>query len=574
MIPPERYQCLGELLRDALIQFKSETALIECDRKKRKASYTYLEVKRLGERLARRLQEASVGAGDRVAIVMSNQAKWLISAYAALYRGAVLVPIDYKLEGEEQEALLRHCRPKVLLTEYAEHRDMKAVQAGELPISKVFVSEAPRPLPDDGVHERWEDTPDELPPADFVMRGREDQATLVYSSGTGGRPKGCILTHDNYLEQYRTLLALFPFEVGDRYFSVLPTNHAIDFMVGFVGAFACGATVVHQRSLRPEFLRWVLQNQGITHMAVVPLILEAFERRLRESLEDKHELVQHLFEGARQLNAALTLRKPRQKLSKWLCKPVHDALGPDLRQLFVGGAFVEPQRAQLFYDLGIPVVIGYGLTEACTVLTVNDLKPFRPDTVGRPLEGVELEIRDADASGIGEVWAKSRTVFAGYLDDPEQTAEVLQDGWLRTGDLGWIDPSGHLHLVGRTKNMIVTAGGKNIYPEDIESAFEGLACEELAVFASGYVWREPASARLTDEALFAVIRPKEGEPAETLLEELRRRNHKLPDFKRIAGVLPWSEEFPRTASMKVKRGVLAEQLRERARREDIRRVSG
>ena len=569
MIPPQRYQCLGELLRDALIQFKSETALIEFDRKKERTRFTFAEVKHLAERFARRLQNAGVGAGDRVAIVMSNQSKWLISAYAALYRGAVLVPIDYKLSGDEQESLLRHCRPKVLISEYAEWRNMSAVRDGTLSFSKVLISELPSKIELPEHHESWEATSEDLSPGDFVMRARDEQATLVYSSGTGGTPKGCILTHDNYLEQYRTLLELYPFEVGHRYFSILPTNHAIDFMVGFIGAFACGATVVHQRSLRPEFIRFVMQQKGITHMAVVPLILEAFERRLRETLEEKSGWIQHAFEGARQLNAALTLKKPRPRFSRILLKPVHDALGPTLERLFVGGAFVDPQRAQFFYDLGIPVVIGYGLTEACTVLTVNDLKPFRADTVGKPLSGVEIEIRAPDARGIGEVWVKSRTVFSGYLDDSEQTAKVLQDGWLKTGDVGYLDPSGHLHLVGRSKNMIVTAGGKNIYPEDIENAFEGVPCEELVVFASGYVWPKE---KLSEESLFAVVRAKKEHSLDVLVEDLRRRNHKLPDFKRIAGVLSWSEEFPRTASMKVKRGVLAEQIREQEKSRSIQRI--
>jgi len=222
----------------------------------------------------------------------------------------------------------------------------------------------------------------------------------------------------------------------------------------------------------------------------------------------------------------------------------------------------------------VPVVIGYGLTEAGTVLTVNDLKPFRADSVGLPLDDVELEVRGADAGGVGEVWVRGRTVFAGYLDDPKQTAQALQGGWLKTGDQGFLDPSGHLHLVGRSKNMIVTAGGKNIYPEDIESAFEGLDCEEMVVFATGYVW--PGSERqggdLTKEQLVAIVRPKGEAPLGDLLDDLRKRNRSLPDFKRIGGVLEWSEEFPRTASMKVKRAQLAEALRDQAKLDSLLEV--
>jgi long-chain acyl-CoA synthetase len=229
----------------------------------------------------------------------------------------------------------------------------------------------------------------------------------------------------------------------------------------------------------------------------------------------------------------------------------------------------------------LPVVIGYGLTECCTVATVNDLAPFRADSVGRPVSGVEVRIQEPGPDGIGpdgigEVWIRGRTLMTGYLDDDELSAETItEDGWLRTGDLGWMDAAHHLHLVGRSKNMIVTAGGKNVYPEDIEGAFEELDVEELAIFASGFLW--PRAGRLEDEQLVAVLRAKRGNgvsapSAEAVLAELASKNRRLPDFKRVRGVLWWSEAFPRTASMKVKRQALADALRERADRDALESV--
>ena len=568
-IPPERYQCLGELMRDAFVQFKSETALIEANRKRENVRYTYLEVKRLSERFARRLQDAGVGAGDHVAIAMSNQSKWLIAASGALFRGAVLVPIDYKLKGHEKAKLLTLCAPKVLVTEYSEWRELKS--AGDVTVPLSLVSEVPEgragELASKGRVERYEDALEhDVAKPDFVMRRREDQATLVYSSGTGGDPKGCMLSHGNYLDQFKVLAEPFPLGIGDKWFSILPTNHAIDFMCGFIGAFAGGATVIHQRSLRPEFLVDAMKRYGVTHMAVVPLILEAFERRIKDQLEEKGELTQHVFEGLKQINAGLTLKKSRRALSKRLLKPIHDGFGGELKVLFCGGAFTDRNRAQFFYDIGIPVVIGYGLTEAGTALTLNDMKPFRADSVGRALSGVELEIRDPDESGVGSVWVKSSTVFMGYRDNPALTAETIVDGWLNTGDRGFLDPAANLHLVGRSKNMIVTAGGKNIYPEDIESAFEGMDCEEFVVFASDYVY---GGGDMTGEQLMIVVREEDDVDRESLIAELTRRNRKLPDFKRVSGLLITSEEFPRTASMKIKRGPLAIELRETTTRADL-----
>jgi long-chain acyl-CoA synthetase len=154
-----------------------------------------------------------------------------------------------------------------------------------------------------------------------------------------------------------------------------------------------------------------------------------------------------------------------------------------------------------------------------------------------------------------------------YLDDPALTAETIVDGWLMTGDLGRVDGEGHLHLVGRLKNMIVTAGGKNVYPEDVEAAFDGVPLEELCVFAASYIWR---STSLTDEKLVAVMRLANGSGPDTRAqEELRRRNRGLPDYKRLGGYVLWDEAFPRTPSLKIKREALAERLRSRLGRASV-----
>jgi long-chain acyl-CoA synthetase len=258
------------------------------------------------------------------------------------------------------------------------------------------------------------------------------------------------------------------------------------------------------------------------------------------------------------------------KLSRNLMPGIHKAFGGDLLGLITGGAFMEPATLQFFYDLGIPVANGYGLTEACTVLTVNDLKPFRADTVGKPLPGVELRILKPDADGIGEVAAKSPTIMSHYLDDPELTAETIVDGWLLTGDLGRFDPSGHLQLFGRKKNMIVTEGGKNIYPEDIEAAFEGIEIKEHCIFAANYLWPRK---EMTGEKLVLVLHPDlNQEVTQSLLDQIAARNRGLPDFKRIGGYLAWDKDFPRTASMKIKRNELADQIRASTKRSAIKEM--
>jgi long-chain acyl-CoA synthetase len=288
------------------------------------------------------------------------------------------------------------------------------------------------------------------------------------------------------------------------------------------------------------------------------MIVKNLERGLRAKFDELPGWKRAILNRMIALNKMLTRGKSRVKLSRSLLPGVHRAFGGELIALITGGAFMEPSTMQFFYDLGIPVVNGYGLTEAGTALTLNDLKPFRADTVGKPLPGVELRVLSPNEEGIGEIAARSKTVMSHYLDDPELTLETIVEGWLLTGDLGRFDAHGHLQLFGRKKNMIVTDGGKNIYPEDIETVFDGLPVKEYCVFAANYVWPQK---KLGREMLVVALRLEQNQRFDSkLLQEIGERNRRLPDFKRVGGYLIWGKDFPRTASMKIKRQALAEEI--------------
>jgi long-chain acyl-CoA synthetase len=557
MLDLRQYTCLGAALRDALDRFSSEVCLIEAERDREKLRLTYSDFKEIALPLARALEDADFDPNDRAAIIMTNQSKWLISAYAIFYCGGVVVPLDYKLTAAEHLQLLAHSKAKILIVEYHLWRAiMQSPDFQKITTKIVLVTEAPLGVDLAGAF-RWEDFKRKGAP-DFVMRQKDDVACIVYSSGTGGRPKGCVLTHENYLEQCRSLTAWYPFWPGVRYLSILPTNHAIDFMVGFIGPFVCGACVVHLRTLRPEFVRDAFVRYRITYVALVPMILKNLERGLRAKFDELPGWKRGILNTMISLNRALTKRRPNVKLSRMLLSNIHKGFGGELLALITGGAFMEPSTMQFFYDLGVPVVNGYGLTEAGTALTLNDLKPFRADTVGKPLPGVEIRILNPDADGVGEVAVQSKTVMSHYLDDPELTLETIVDGWLLTGDLGRLEKHGHLQLFGRKKNMIVTEGGKNIYPEDIETVFDGLPVKEYSVFASNYIWPKK---ELGKESLLLVLRLEQNQKLEdSLVKDIAARNRDLPDFKRVGGYLVWDKDFPRTASMKIKRQVLAEEI--------------
>src|SRR3984957_6131865 len=566
MLDLRQYTCLGAALRDALDRFSGEVCLIEADRDREKVRLTYSDFKEIALPLTRALEDAGFDPGERAAIIMTNQSKWLISAYAIFYCGGVLVPLDYKLTADEQMQLLAHSKAKVLIVEYHLWRSItQCVAFSNIQTKIVLVTEAPVGAELSGGY-RWEDFKRKGAP-DFVMRQKEHVACIVYSSGTGGRPKGCVLTHENYLEQCRSLTAWYPFWPGVRYLSILPTNHAVDFMVGFLGPFVCGACVVHLRTLRPDYVRDAFVRYKITYVALVPMIVKNLERGLRAKFDELPRTKRFLLDRMIALNKLLTKKRPHVKMSWMLLSEVHRGFGGELLALITGGAFMEPSTMQFFYDLGIPVVNGYGLTEGGTVLTLNDLKPFRADTVGKPLPGVELRILNPDSEGVGEVAARSKTLMSHYLDDPELTVETIIDGWLLTDDLGRFDGNGHLQLLGRKKNMIVTEGGKNIYPEDIESAFDGLPVKEYCVFAENYIWPRK---ELGPESLIIVLRLEQNQQFDAaLLDDFVARNRRLPDFKRVGKYLIWEKDFPRTASMKIKRQALADEIAKTAKREGL-----
>jgi long-chain acyl-CoA synthetase len=558
MLDLAKYQSIGAALKDALDQFAGEVCLIESDREREKERLTYRDFEERANPFAKALQDAGCKAGDRASIIMTNQSKWLISAYAISYCGGVLVPLDYKLSPEEHWQLLKHSSAGSLITEYPIWRQLSSSsgRAAVTNLKTVLVTEAPPNANLSGAL-RWEEFRGSGAPV-FVPRQRKDLAGIVYSSGTGGRPKGCMTTHESYLEQCQAIMQVIAFEPGIRYLSILPTNHVVDFMMGFLLPFTSGATVVHLRTLRTEFVRQAFTRYKITYMMLVPLILKNLQTGLQAHFAALPKGKRAALNALIRINRALTRDRPRLWLSRRLLGQVHGAFGGQLRAFGVGSAFIEPATLRFFLDLGIPVANSYGLTEAGTAVSVNDPRAPRTDTVGKPLSGTEVRIVNPGADAIGEVAVRGKTVMSGYLDDPELTAETIVDGWLMTGDLGKLDPSGHLQLFGRKKNIIVTAEGKNIYPEDIENVFEGLPVKEFCVFAANYIW--PQRSMVGEQLVLALHLEPGRNYSEGLRSEITARNNRLLNYQRIHGVVILDEDFPLTTSLKIKRNALAERL--------------
>ncbi|HEX5037333.1 MAG TPA: AMP-binding protein [bacterium] len=550
--------CLAEVLRRSCEKYRSNVALIEVDREQEKARLTYGDVLREGDRLASLMAELGFKPGDRCILLMPNQSKWVVSAAAVIWSGGVLVPIDVKLSPGEQAGLIDYAEPTVVIADAALWEPVEAKLSPSLRKVPVLLVDSPKPV-EDPPRVSWASQPAALKSFPHI-RSRRDVAAIVFTSGTGGMPKGCMLSDEAYLSQLESLYRIFPDGPGERYLSVIPANHVVDFMCGFLIPMVSGTAVVHQRTLRSQYIVGTLKKYEITHTAVVPLLLKLLEDGIVEKMDRLPSLRRKVLRILTGVNSAVTKHRSMFWLSRLLLKPIHDRFGGRLKRIFVGGAFVDEEVADFFYSLGFSIHVGYGLTEVCQAVSLNDCRPYRSDTVGKPLHGCEVEIRNADAAGVGEVWVRSPCLMSGYFKNERLTAETIVDGWLKSGDLGRLDAKGHLKLTGRSKNMIVTKGGKNVYPEDVELAFGHLReSEESCIFSAHYVWPEVDA---KDDRLVLVVRPKNHAQSDAGFEEhIKQVNRSLDQYKRIGGYLVWEEPFPRTASLKVKRDSLALAIR-------------
>ena len=370
MISPTQYSSIGEILRDAVIQFKSETALIEMQRKTEAERLSYREFGARAERLACCMEHAGVGADSRVAILMSNQSKWLISAYAPSFAARSSFPSTTNslrpsnlpcLRTANRRCCLRKlgCFGQCVVRPCSSHPDVGP--ASPLLRRHIWVTEAREGDTWPGVM-NWEALVAEGQPRKAAAASKPTFVPQTTLRHRGHRlllrhfrtSQGCLLTHDNYLFQLESLSKLYPLETGHRYFSILPTNHAIDFMCGFIGPLTGGATVVHQRALRPEYILDTLRRCRITHMALVPLVLEAFERAIREKLDQAGAKGRRLFDIGTQLNARLCRRRhdPNSAadcsspcttplVAAWSCSLRRGVRGPE-----AGAVFLRPRHSR------------------------------------------------------------------------------------------------------------------------------------------------------------------------------------------------------------------------------------
>lgn len=510
--------------------------------------YTFEEALKATGMIMRRFTERGLEPGDRVAICGDSCPEWGLTYLGAMRAGLTAIPLDPQLSGADAWASARYAGAKLMCatpSTWAALDQHRGDDDAELVVMREpFI---PRPAASHG------DAPDPVPVDDTAV------ASILFTSGTTISPKAVQLTHRNFLANAAALVKVHSVDTTDELLSVLPMYHAFEFTGGFLVPLVSGATITYVDQLKGAQILEAIQATGTTAMLVVPRLLRMFLDSIENRVAGSGMITRSAFRIMGLLSDLTGHRFARR-----LFASVHKGFGGRLRMFVSGGSRLDPALLASFERLGFAVYEGYGLTETSPVLTVNPRGGAVPGSVGPPLPGVEVEIRNKNLEGIGEVWVRGSSVMKGYLGNPEATAEVLVDGWLRTGDLGCCDTDGFLHLTGRSTDLIVTGAGKNVYPDEVEARYSDLPhAKEVCVFGM------PSEDGLGDSvhAVVSVVAvDEEASPAgidrSSIEREIRMAveaiGDDMPSHQRIATLHFWDHELPKTSTLKTKRGLVRE----------------
>ncbi|HEY1815528.1 MAG TPA: AMP-binding protein [Kofleriaceae bacterium] len=530
-------------------------------------TYTYGQLGELGWMGAGVLRQLGVGPGARVALMSENRPEWGISYFAIVLAGAACVPLDRELTFAEVENLVRasSARAVVLSKKVAERL------AGEAQLAIPVTDEPSNWSPAHGVLAEklgvnvmsFDDVLAEPDVSVGAVRPEikgDTLASLIFTSGTTGTPKGVMLTHKNFTSMVSKLSALFTLYKHDTLLSVLPLHHTFEFSAGFLMPLLHGAAIDYLEEIDADSLAAALENEGITGMVGVPALWQLLERKIYKNVSDAGVLVEKAFDSVVDLNRSLREKLPWDLATgKLLFWPVHKRLGGRMRLLISGGSALPADTMKSFRGLGFNLYEGYGMTESAPVLTVT--RPgdkVVPGSVGRALPGIDVRIDQPDANGVGEVIAKGPNVMAGYFENADATAATIQNGWLHTGDLGRFDDEGNLYIVGRKKEMILGPSGENVYPDELEELYgDSPAIKEISVVGL------PGEGGLETVAALIVPDYEHGERdhvREQVREHVKKVGKTLPLYKRLKIFHLWDHDLPKTSTRKVRRRDVIKEL--------------
>jgi long-chain acyl-CoA synthetase len=542
------YRDLLELFETSTKRHATRVAM-RIERDGRNEQYTYADMRELATRAAGFLAAAGIKPGDRVMLVSHNAPEWGMTYFGVLKTGASCIPVDpdssideivnFARAGEAAGIVLS----EKLNDEHAELRQ-RLTAAGLSPA--IWTFDEVFALPD----EQTEDERLALLPSRVTA---QSLASLIFTSGTTGRPKGVMLSHRNLTSMVSMLSSVFDMTTKDGVLSVLPLHHTFEFSTGFLTPLSRGAQITYLPELTGDALARAIKNGHVTGMVGVPTLWELLHRRIKNKFYERSDWIGKTADSMIKANAWIRDNTPFN-LGPIVFYPIHEGLGGRIRYFISGGSALSETIQKDFQGLGFTILEGYGLTEASPVLTVT-----RPEnrmltgSVGRPLPGVEVKIANPDASGVGEVIARGPNVMLGYYSDESATRQALVERWLYTGDLGKVDDDGNLFLVGRSKEIIVDTNGKNVYPDELEEVYSNSPhVKELSIVGLPDGLGEKVACLVVADDEYDITLSR-AELRRRVEEHFREVSASLPYYKRVKVLQFTDVELPRTATRKVKR---------------------
>jgi long-chain acyl-CoA synthetase len=525
-----------------------------------KQSYTYTQVWRNVETLAQWMISNGIKKGDRVAVSGKNSPEWATVFIASMLAGAIACPMDYALHNNEIANLIKTAKPKMLFVDEEKYDWFQKNRLGckvyslspKEPKTFVYNLPAPKKAP------AYPDVSD------------KDIAAILFTSGTTGTPKGVMLSHENlvsdcFIAQQNLILL-----DTDVFYNLLPIHHAYTMQAALICPLSAGCSIVFGKSMAVTRLLKELREGKITVMLGVPLLYNKLYTGILKGVAAKGKVVELLIKFL--MNVSYGVKKLiGVNVGKYLLHSVLDAANiSTIRVAICGGGPLASSIFKGYNALGIDFIQGYGLTETSPIIALNPMEHFKVESVGMdfsPWE--EIKILNPNEQGIGEIAVKGPMVMRGYYNMPYETQEMFtKDGFLKTGDLGWMDKEHYLMLSGRAKNLIVTEGGKNVYPEEIEDAFQ-LEYDIEQIMVRGYIANEETKS----EEIEALIYPSDdllnrlfiarnvASGDKKVYDEIKlivdKINKSLQPYARISKITILEKPLEMTTTRKIKRGSVA-----------------
>ena len=548
-----------------------QNVALEIQRRDRTESFSYAETRHMAESLGHWLVENHFEPGTRCAILADNHPRWVITFLGVIAAGCTAVPLDTAFHADQVAKLLQDSGASLV---FCDQKHLAVAQEATGSSATRVVVTNPSEAPADGITgvpsakiEQNSSILSDLDrifaagPGNFAPRPVDQQAlaSLLYTSGTTADPKGVMLTHDNLLGEVEGVRSWARLGPDDAILGVLPLFHVLSQMANLLLPLVNGARAVYLETLNTTELIRALAERGITAFAVVPQFFYLIHERIFKEVVKKGTLARFALRFLMKLNRAL--RRLGVNAGPLFFGKVHRTFGRKMRFLVTGGSRFDPQIGHDFYALGVDVLQAYGLTETTGGAFVNPPHDNVIGSVGKPLKGVEGKIldpqRQESGPAIGEIAIRGALIMKGYWNRPDATAEVLKDGWLHTGDLGYFDDAGNLFITGRQKEVIVLSNGKNVYPEEIESYYlKSPYIKEMCVMGLEANPGDPGSERLYAVVVpnFDVLKERKIVNAKEVIRfDIETISSQIASTKRIGSYEIWQEDLPRTTTRKLKR---------------------